>query len=136
MIAATDPQLLEGYYKWAGVVIDWMDGNGPDIMTWIKDDTQRSKQQSHWATKWAQKIATPWAVEMAHQVGMRNKGSLTGKLLMMVGYPITKLVSKVNRKATKVDYWMLIATLAVLRVLVSFSSVNKKTQEVIKTQGI
>ena len=101
------PEVNEGYRKWAQVVVDWMDGKGPSFMPWIQDDQVRAQKQSELTIKVTKAIATPWAIQMAHEMGTLEKGSFTGKLLMTLGYPISKLVHKSKRKATQFDYYLL-----------------------------
>lgn len=101
------PEINDGYRKWAQVVVDWMDGKGPSFMPWIQDDQVRAQKQSDLTIKVTKVIATPWAIQMAHEMGVLEKGSFTGKLLMTLGYPISKLVHKTKRKATQFDYYLL-----------------------------
>ena len=101
------PEVNDGYRKWAQVVVDWMDGKGPSFMPWIQDDQVRAQKQSDLTIKVTKAIATPWAIQMAHEMGVLEKGSFTGKLLMTLGYPISKLVHKTKRKATQFDYYLL-----------------------------
>lgn len=101
------PEVNDGYRKWAQVVVDWMDGKGPSFMPWIQDDQVRAQKQSDLTIKVTKAIATPWAIQMAHEMGVLEKGSFTGKLLMTLGYPISKLVHKTKRKGTQFDYYLL-----------------------------
>jgi hypothetical protein len=85
------PDIYNGYRAWAEIVVDWMDGNGPNMMPWLSE--QRRKQiTQQWSTSWAQEIATPWAEEMAYQMGRRESSNATGKAIMAVGTPICKIV--------------------------------------------
>ena len=43
-------------------------------------------------------ITKPWSIEMAHQMGVLNKGSIIGKLLMTIGMPFSRLLSRVFSK--------------------------------------
>ena len=90
-LVAVRPDIYNGYRAWAEIVVDWMDGNGPNMMPWLSE--QRRKQiTQQWSTSWAQEIATPWAEEMAYQMGRRPFGNDTGKAIMAVGTPICKAV--------------------------------------------
>jgi hypothetical protein len=80
------PDVYNGYRAWAEIVVDWMSGDGPQMMFWIRDTKQRQQAQINWATRWAQAIATPWANWMA------NRNSRTGFALMVVGTPISYAV--------------------------------------------
>jgi len=87
-----DPDVYNGYRAWAEIVVDWMSAKGPNIMLWILDDEMRMHRQVKWSTQWAEDIATPWAEEIAYRAGRTNRGNTTGKILMLVGVPISKAV--------------------------------------------
>ena len=73
-LADNDPAVLAGYLRLATPVVSLM---------------QRSEVFSSVVSV----LAKPWAVEMAHQMG-RPKGSLIGKLIMAVGYPLCRMAAK------------------------------------------
>ena len=85
------PDIYNGYRAWAEIVVDWMDGRGPKMMPWMTNEEFSAAAQK-WSTTWAQDIATPWAEEMAHRVGRKQHGSLTGRMIMAAGIPICKAV--------------------------------------------
>lgn len=87
----TNPDIYNGYRAWAEIVVDWMDGKGPKMMPWMSDE-EFSSAAKKWSTKWAYDIATPWAEEMAHMMGEKEFGSLTGKMIMAFGIPICKVI--------------------------------------------
>lgn len=90
-LVAIRPDIYNGYRAWAEIVVDWMEGNGPNMMPWLSEQHRREITQS-WSTSWAQEIATPWAEEMAYQMGQRETGNITGKAIMAIGTPICKIV--------------------------------------------
>ena len=98
LLRLNDPAAYYGYIRWATVVVDWMSGEGPQCMFWIKDDKKRSEIQAKLATKWAHRIATPWAEHMAYIMGKREKDNLAGKIIMSIGKPISKIVNLLPRK--------------------------------------
>ena len=114
-LAITNPDIVKGYHIWAQTVVDWMNEvpSAPNVMPWIKDDNERIKRTAKWAISWSQAIATPWAIQMAHEMGIRQKGSKIGKLLMYIGYPISAYVAKYG----KVNPYLMLAVLALLRLL-------------------
>jgi len=85
------PDIYNGYRAWAEIVVDWMDGSGPKMMPWMSNE-DFSHAAKKWSTAWAQDIATPWAEEMAREMGIKNCGSLTGRMITIVGVPICKAV--------------------------------------------
>lgn len=90
-LSQTNPDIYNGYHAWAEIVVEWMDGKGPKIMPWMSDE-QFSVNMKNWAIAWSYDIATPWAEEMAHVMGEKESGSLTGKMLMYFGMPVCKFV--------------------------------------------
>lgn len=98
LLRLNDPAAYYGYIRWATVVVDWMSGEGPQCMFWIKDDKKRSEVQAKLATKWAHRIATPWAEHMAYIMGKREKDNFAGKIIMNIGKPISKIVNLLPRK--------------------------------------
>jgi hypothetical protein len=85
------PDIYNGYRAWAEIVVDWMDGKGPKMMPWMTDEAF-GQAAKNWSIKWAQDIATPWAEEMAYQMGKSPLPNNTGKAIMAVGTPICKAV--------------------------------------------
>jgi hypothetical protein len=90
-LVKTHPDIYNGYRAWAEIVVDWMDGKGPKMMPWMTDEAFGQAAKS-WSTRWAQDIATPWAEEMAYQMGESLLPNNTGKAIMAVGTPICKSV--------------------------------------------
>jgi hypothetical protein len=117
LLRQNDPSAYYGYIRWATIVVDWMSGQGPQCMFWIKDDVKRAEIQSKLATKWAHRIATPWAEHMAYLMGKRDKDNFAGKIIMNIGKPISKLVNLLPKKnkeagiATGYGMWILFAFL-------------------------
>ena len=91
------PDIYNGYRAWAEIVVDWMDGHGPKMMPWMTDE-QFSIAAMNWSRHWAVDIATPWAEEMAREMGIKDVGSLTGKMIMAAGIPVCKFVGMWQRK--------------------------------------
>jgi hypothetical protein len=61
------------------------------MMPWMTDEAFGRAAKS-WSIQWAQDIATPWAEEMAYQMGKSPLPNNTGKAIMAVGTPICKAV--------------------------------------------
>ena len=68
-----------------------MDGKGPKMMPWMSDEKFATAAKK-WSISWAVDIATPWAEEMAYQMGERLIDNPTGKAIMLIGTPICKVV--------------------------------------------
>jgi len=107
-----DPDTYWGYIKWASIVVDWMSGNTPDVMFWIKDLEKRRAKELELTLKITHRIATPWAQHMQFLMGKREKDNKVGKLIMNVGKPISKIIYKLpffNKKSPSkgTKYFML-----------------------------
>jgi hypothetical protein len=57
----------------------------------------RKMRQYSLLTKAVSLFAIPWAKQMAFEMGVGSKGSLFGKILMIVLYPPVRLIGKVRR---------------------------------------
>jgi hypothetical protein len=93
----TDPYAYYGYVKWASVVVDWMDKDGPQCMFWIRDKTLRNQAQRNMAINWARRIATPWAEHMAYIMGVGETDNRAGKLIMKTGMWVSRMIGKYTK---------------------------------------
>jgi hypothetical protein len=89
-----DPEAYYGYVKWASVVVDWMEGSGPQCMFWIRDPERRAQKQREMAVRWAHRIATPWAQHMAYRMGAVDKDSKSGRWIMKTGLAISRIIGR------------------------------------------
>ena len=96
-LRSTDPEVYDGYIRWAKHVVNWLSGDTPNVMIWIRDLEKRRKRELELTTKITHRIATPWAQHMQYLMGMREKDNFAGKMIMAVGRPISKLVAKLPR---------------------------------------
>jgi hypothetical protein len=96
-LRANDPYAYYGYVKWASVVVDWMESDGPQCMFWIKDKEQRGQAQRELAIKWARRIATPWAEHMAYKMGVGETDNRAGRMIMTTGMWISRLIGKYTK---------------------------------------
>ncbi len=90
----TDPNAYYGYLKWARVVVDWMSNEGPQCMFWIQDKKIRNEKQREMATRWARRIATPWAQHMAYKMGVLKQDNRAGRYIMNIGIAVSRLVGR------------------------------------------
>lgn len=90
----SDPHAYYGYLKWARVVVDWMSSEGPQCMFWIKDKTVRNQKQKEMATRWARRIATPWAEHMAYKMGVLRQDNRAGRWIMNIGITVSRLLGR------------------------------------------
>ena len=96
----TDPYAYYGYVKWASVVVDWMEKDGPQCMFWIRDKQKRKEAQQAMAIAWARRIATPWAQHMAFLMGVEKEDNKAGRLIMKTGLWVSRIIGKYT-KTTK-----------------------------------
>jgi hypothetical protein len=106
-----DPYAYFGYVKWASVVVEWMDKEGPQCMFWIKDKKARGEKQKALAISWAKRIATPWAQHMAYRMGIVPEDNRAGRTIMKFGLWLSRLIGKTtntttNTKSVKLGYSM------------------------------
>ena len=92
-----DPYAYYGYVKWASVVVDWMESDGPQCMFWIRDKDKRGQAQRELAIKWARRIATPWAEHMAYKMGVGETDNRAGRMIMTTGMWISRLIGKYTK---------------------------------------
>jgi len=92
-----DPYAYYGYVKWASVVVDWMESDGPQCMFWIKDKDKRGQAQRELAIKWARRIATPWAEHMAYKMGVGETDNRAGRMIMTTGMWISRMIGKYTK---------------------------------------
>jgi len=126
----TDPYAYYGYIKWASVVVDWMEKDGPQCMFWIRDKEKRNQKQKEMAIRWARKIATPWAQHMAYKMGVLENDSRAGKAIMKTGLFISRMIGKLTKtdrptKSVAIGYAMW-ASFALFWLLANLK--DKKTQ--------
>jgi hypothetical protein len=127
------PDVYNGYVAWAQIVVDWMEGNGPNVLPGM-EETRRNEILKQWAIKWSKDIATPWAEHIA------GKQTLTGKFLYWTGVPICKTIGvwqrvfgKNNKKAGFIKGVALINIFVLFKLVVEFGrfiesiSVTRKT---------
>ena len=91
------PNIFNGYLAWAQTVVDWMEGNGPKVIPFISEETHK-RIESELTIKYLNKLARPWAEEMAYRMGVRKESSLAGKIIMGVGLPLSWVVGKLGFK--------------------------------------
>ena len=95
-----DPYAYFGYVKWASVVVEWMEKEGPQCMFWIKDKKVRGEKQKALAISWAKRIATPWAQHMAYRMGTLPEDSKAGRMIMKFGLWLSRLIGKTTNTTT------------------------------------
>jgi hypothetical protein len=93
-LRANDPNAYYGYLKWARVVVDWMSNEGPQCMFWIRNKKSRSEKQREMATRWARRIATPWAQHMAYKMGVLKQDNRAGRYIMTIGIAVSRLIGR------------------------------------------
>jgi len=89
----TDPQVYEGYIRWASVIVSGMDGTAPDFMFWVPKDSRKTAEKEA-TIKWAHKVATPWSEHMAYLMGARKEDNNVGRIIMKLGKPLSRLAAK------------------------------------------
>lgn len=96
-LRGNDPYAYYGYVKWASVVVDWMEKDGPQCMFWIRDKEKRGEAQRKMAIAWARRIATPWAHHMAYLMDAEETDNKAGRLIMKTGMFISRMIGKYTK---------------------------------------
>ena len=89
----TDPEVYEGYVRWASVIVSGMEGTAPDFMLWV-NKANRKEVEKATTIKWAQKVAKPWSEHMAYLMGTMPSDNNVGRLIMKMGKPLSRLAAK------------------------------------------
>ncbi len=92
----SDPEVYEGYVRWASVIVSGMEGTAPDFMLWVSKD-KRKQVEKEATIKWAQKVAKPWSEHMAYLMGVLPNDNNVGRLIMKMGRPLSRLVNKLPK---------------------------------------
>lgn len=105
------PLVLKGYQFWARPVVKQM----------------RASQSF---TKTVYMVAKPWSMEMAHIMGKRDTGSIIGKVLMLVGFPICWLIGFVM--VNKLFVTLISSTFVVLWLFRKYMTGEKKSGQTLQ----
>jgi hypothetical protein len=99
-----DPDAYNGYLRWAGPVVDLLEGKGSAtfrkvVFPWIRDEQKRKDLQIKIVAYYLDGIARPWAEEMAYRMGAKGyeKSNPAGRVIMDIGLPMCRLVARFNR---------------------------------------
>jgi hypothetical protein len=100
-----DPAAYHGYLRWAQTVVDLMDGQGSErlrrwVLFWQRDAEKRVDIQKRIVIYYMNLLARPWAEEMAYrmQAPGYTQSNPAGKLIMNIGMPLNRVVSRLNGK--------------------------------------
>jgi len=100
-----DPAAYHGYLRWAQTVVDLMDGQGSEqlrrwVLFWQKDAEKRVDIQKRMVIYYMNLLARPWAEEMAYrmQAPGYTQSNPAGKLIMNIGMPLNRIISRLNGK--------------------------------------
>lgn len=91
-----DPEVYEGYVRWASVIVSGMDGTAPDFMLWVNKDKRKEVEKAT-TIKWAHKVAKPWSEHMAYLMGVTPNDNNVGRIIMTLGRPLSRLAGKLPK---------------------------------------
>ena len=63
--------------------------------SWAKPIARKMKKR-RWLAQVLEPLITPWAIEMAHREGVRDKGHIIGKIYMAIGVPACSFIGKIK----------------------------------------
>jgi hypothetical protein len=92
----TDPEVYEGYVRWATVIVSGMEGTAPDFMLWVSKDKRKEAEKAA-TIKWANKVAKPWSEHMAYLMGVMPNDNNVGRIIMKLGRPLSRLAGKLPK---------------------------------------
>lgn len=104
-LQSNDRMAYLGYIRWAQTVVDLMDGKGSEklrkvILFWIKDEQRRVEIQQSIVNYYMEKLARPWAQEMAYRMGAKGyESNLAGKIIMDIGLPLCRKIGKIENNS-------------------------------------
>jgi hypothetical protein len=100
-----DPAAYHGYLRWAQTVVDLMEGQGSErlrrwVLFWQADAEKRVDMQKRIVIYYMNVLARPWAEEMAYrmQAPGYTQSNAAGKLIMNIGMPLNRIISRLNGK--------------------------------------
>jgi len=100
-----DPAAYHGYLRWAQTVVDLMEGQGSEqlrrwVFFWQRDAQKRVDMQKRIVIYYMNVVARPWAEEMAYrmQAPGYTQSNTAGKLIMNIGMPLNRIISRLNGK--------------------------------------
>lgn len=111
LLRTNDPEVYNGYVAWAQKVVDWMSGDTPDVMFWIRDPEKRRARELELTLMITYRIATPWAEHMQFLMGKREHDNRVGRWIMAVGRPVSRLVGKFGKTPSKYSMLAIFFTL-------------------------
>jgi hypothetical protein len=141
LLRDTDPDAYNGYIRWAGPVVDLLEGGGSStfrkiVFPWIRDEQKRKDFQIKIVAHYLDVIARPWAEEMAYRMKAEGhtKSNPAGKFIMDIGLPLCRAISKFG-KGKQMPMWaktaLIWGTTTVLLVAVtSISALDKLIRKV------
>jgi len=93
-----NPDVYLGYLSWARTVVSLMDGRGPNVFFWIKDDIKRREYTSKVFTTLGVELVEMWTPEMSRILGYSSSSPISSKVFMFIAIPICKLLGVYHRK--------------------------------------
>jgi hypothetical protein len=141
MLRDKDPDAYNGYIRWAGPVVDLLEGGGSPtfrkiVFPWIRDEQKRKDLQTKIVAHYLDVIARPWAEEMAFRMKADGytKSNPAGKFVMDIGLPLCRTISKFG-KGKQLPMWAKTAliwgtTTVLLLTVTGISTVDKTVRTI------
>jgi len=146
MLRDNDPDAYNGYLRWAGPVVDLLEGGGSPtfrkiVFPWIRDEQKRKDLQTKIVAHYLDVIARPWAEEMAFRMKADGytKSNPAGKFVMDIGLPLCRTISKFG-KGKQLPMWAKTAliwgtTTGLLLTVTGISTADKIVRKIGKLLG-
>jgi hypothetical protein len=131
-----DPDAYAGYVRWARPVVVLLEGGGSEtlrkvVLFWEKDSQKRKDIQSSIVAYYLDKLARPWAEEMAYRMHApgHTQSNTAGRFIMNVGLPMCRVIGRWGKDnqwpmwAKTLSIWGTVTVL--LATIVTISTVDK-----------
>jgi hypothetical protein len=131
-----DPDAYAGYVRWARPVVVLLEGGGSEtlrkwVLFWEKDSQKRKDIQSSIVAYYLDKLARPWAEEMAYRMKAdgHTSSNTAGRFIMNIGLPMCRTIGHWGKDnqwpmwAKTLGIW---GTVTVLLVAITAISVTDK----------
>jgi hypothetical protein len=131
-----DPDAYAGYVRWARPVVVLLEGGGSEtlrkfVFFWEKDSQKRKDMQSSIVAYYLDKLARPWAEEMAYRMHAPGyaQSNTAGNFIMNIGLPMCRVIGRWGKDnqwpmwAKTLSIWGTVTVLLV--TIVTISTVDK-----------
>lgn len=100
LLRKQDRNVYRGYFRWARLCTQWMEGHGPDFMLWIPK-ARRAEAQQRLMIELTHRVGSPWSEHMAYEMGVLDNDNNQGRILMKIGRFFCRAVNFIPKMPSK-----------------------------------